>query len=144
MAVMSSAQAPAPSTPSVPLSELRVVSLPEQQLVDHLNDRVPGFRYVLWDMAGDPVGARADEIDMAVAPYFTGGWIEALPAATRLRLVQLQSTGFDGVPEAVGADLALSTAGWATTTPHRPEGTCGWSPSANTAGCSAGTPPTPG
>ena len=112
MAVMPSAQTPAPSAPSVPLSELRVVSLPEQELVDHLSARVPGFRYVLWDMAGDPVGARADEIDVAVAPYFTGRWVGALSAATRLRLVQLQSTGFDGVPEAIGPDLALSTAGW--------------------------------
>ena len=67
MAVMPSAQTSAPSAPSVPLSELRVVSLPEQELVNHLSDRVPGFRYVLWDMAGDPVGARADEIDVAIS-----------------------------------------------------------------------------
>ena len=58
MAVMPSAQTPAPSAPSVPLSELRVVSLPEQELVDHLSARVPGFRYVLWDMAGDGRGPR--------------------------------------------------------------------------------------
>ncbi|WP_082697138.1 MULTISPECIES: NAD(P)-dependent oxidoreductase [Kocuria] len=111
MAVMASAPTSAPSTPSVPLSALRVVSLPEQELVDHLSARVPGFRCVLWDMAGDPVGARADEIDVAVAPV-AGPWIEALPAATRLRLVQLQTTGFDGVPEAVGPGLAISSAGW--------------------------------
>ncbi|MFW6186674.1 MAG: NAD(P)-dependent oxidoreductase [Actinomycetota bacterium] len=113
---MPSAQSPAPAGappgPSVPLSALRVVSLPEQQLVDHLAERVPGFRYVLWDMVGAPVGARADEIDVAVAPYAGGPWLRALPSATGLRLVQLQSTGFDGVPEAVGPDLALATAGW--------------------------------
>ncbi|MEX5294360.1 NAD(P)-dependent oxidoreductase [Kocuria sp. CPCC 205268] len=109
---MASAPHSAPTTASVPLSELRVVSLPEQELVDHLSARVPGFRYVLWDMAGDPVGARAEEIDVAVAPYVAGPWLGALSAAPRLRLLQLQGTGFDGVAEAVGPDLALSSAGW--------------------------------
>ncbi len=115
MAVMASAPSGAPSSappPPLPLSALRVVSLPEQQLVDHLAGRVPGFRYVLWDMAGDPVGARPDEVDVAVAPYATSAWRHALPSATGLKLVQLQTTGFDGVPEAVGPDLALTTAGW--------------------------------
>ncbi|MFI7482959.1 NAD(P)-dependent oxidoreductase [Kocuria sp. M1R5S2] len=104
--------ASAPASATVPLTELRVVSLPEQDLVDHLAGRVPAFRCVLWDMVGEPEGARADEIDVAVTPYFGGPWIRALPRATRLKLLQLQSTGFDGVPEAVGPDLALATAGW--------------------------------
>ncbi len=65
---MTSAPHSAPTTASVPLSELRVVSLPEQELVDHLSARVPGFRYVLRDMAGDPVGARAEELDGALVP----------------------------------------------------------------------------
>lgn len=106
------ARTPAPADPRVPLSELRVVSLPEQELLDHVAARVPGFRYVLWDMVGEPAGARADEIDVAVAPYFGGPWLRALPSASRLRLVQLQTTGFDGVPAAIGPDLALTTAGW--------------------------------
>jgi phosphoglycerate dehydrogenase-like enzyme len=108
MAVM----VPSPTSATVPLTELRVVSLPEQELVDHVAGRAPGFRCVLWDMVGEPVGVRADEIDVAVAPYFGGPWLRALPRATRLKLLQLQSTGFDGVREAIGPDLALATAGW--------------------------------
>ncbi|WP_387741002.1 hypothetical protein [Kocuria nitroreducens] len=106
---MSCARFPAPS---VPLPDLRVVSLPEEELVDRVSARVPGFRCVLWDMARRPGRGPCRQTDVAVGRYFTGRWIGVLPAATRLRLVQLQSTGFDVVPEAAGPALGLSTAGW--------------------------------
>lgn len=98
--------------PLVPLSDLRVISLPEQKLFDMLRPDIRDFRCVLWDFEGEPEGCDREEIDIAVAPFFTSDWIHDSPALEGLKLLQLQSTGYDGIPEKVGPGIALASAGW--------------------------------
>ena len=96
---------------TVPLTDLRVISLPERELFDLLRPNVKGFTCVLWDFTGEPVGCARAEIDIAVAPFFTADWIDGTAALEGLKLLQLQSTGYDGIPERIGPDIALASAG---------------------------------
>ena len=100
-----------PSSP-VPLSCLRVVSLPEQELFDAVAPEAAGFRCVLWDMVGEPQGCAREDVDIAVAPYYSGRWRKNPSVLRDVHLLQLQSTGYDGVPELLGEGTALAAAGW--------------------------------
>ncbi|RKQ36624.1 NAD(P)-dependent oxidoreductase [Kocuria tytonis] len=99
-------------SPEVPLSALHVVSLPEQQLYDEISAAATGFRCVLWDLEGEPEGCAREEVDIAVAPYGSGRWRTDPSVLDTVSLLQLQSTGYDGVPELIGSDTALAAGGW--------------------------------
>lgn len=98
--------------PTVALSDLRVISLPEQKLFDQISAELDDFTCVLWDLEGEPEGCAREDIDIAVAPYFSGRWLKNPSAVENVKLLQLQSTGYDGVPGRIGPDVALSSAGW--------------------------------
>ncbi|MDT0213657.1 2-hydroxyacid dehydrogenase [Rothia sp. ARF10] len=85
-----------------------VVSFPDPVLRDAVGE-VPGVETVLWDPAGDE--APDGRIEVVVAPYL--GAASALGSVTQLpdlRLVQLQSAGFDGVLEVVPEQVAVANA----------------------------------
>ncbi|OXS84435.1 NAD(P)-dependent oxidoreductase [Kocuria marina] len=96
----------------VPLSDLRVISLPEQQLFDEISAETTDFTCVLWDLENEPEGCAREDVDIAVAPYYSGRWLKDPSVVRDVSLVQLQSTGFDGVPEKIGEDVALAAGGW--------------------------------
>ncbi|MDO4918538.1 NAD(P)-dependent oxidoreductase [Kocuria sp.] len=98
--------------PDVPLSALRVVSLPESQLLEEVRAAAPDFRCVLWDLEGEPEGCAREDVGIAVAPYGSSRWRENPSVVAELPLLQLQSTGYDGVPELIGERTALTSAGW--------------------------------
>lgn len=100
------------SVPTVPLTDLRVISLPEQKLFDMLRPHITDFTCVLWNFEGEPDGCAREEIDIAVAPFFTTDWLDDPAVLGGLKLLQLQSTGYDGIPEKLGPDIALASAGW--------------------------------
>lgn len=85
-----------------------VVSFPDPVLRDAVGE-VPGVEAVLWDPAGNEV--PDSRIEVVVAPYL--GAASALGSVTQLpdlRLVQLQSAGFDGVLEVVPEEVAVANA----------------------------------
>ncbi|MFW5474563.1 2-hydroxyacid dehydrogenase [Knoellia sp. CPCC 206450] len=85
-----------------------VVSFPDPVLRDAVGE-VPGVEAVLWDPAGNEV--PDSRIEVVVAPYL--GAASALGSVTQLpdlRLVQLQSAGFDGVLEVVPEQVAVANA----------------------------------
>lgn len=90
---------------------VRTLSVPSPDLRDALADASPAVDVVLWDFATPPEGFDPATLDAAVLPYtgraHLGG---ALDAAPNLRLVQTQSTGYDGVADLVGPDVAIATA----------------------------------
>ncbi|RLY94697.1 hydroxyacid dehydrogenase [Kocuria tytonicola] len=98
--------------PPVDPASLRVVSLPEQELFDAVVPHVTDFRCVLWDMVGEPEGCAREEVDVAVAPYYSARWRMDPSVLRDVSLLQLQSTGYDGVPELLGDGTALAAAGW--------------------------------
>ncbi|MHA7207549.1 2-hydroxyacid dehydrogenase [Arthrobacter sp. MDT1-65] len=90
---------------------VRTLSVPSPDLRDALADASPAVDVVVWDFATPPEGFDPATLDAAVLPYtgraHLGG---ALDAAPNLRLVQTQSTGYDGVADLVGPDVAIATA----------------------------------
>lgn len=70
-----------------------VVAVASEALRELVGD-VEGVELVVWDGKGSP--PRADKVELVVAPYDTGGLpdLSALPA---LRVVQVQSAGYDGM-----------------------------------------------
>lgn len=97
---------------TVALTDLRVISLPEQKLFDQISAELTDFTCVLWDLEGEPEGCAREDIDIAVAPYFSGRWMKNPAAVENVKLLQLQSTGYDGVPQKIGPEVALASAGW--------------------------------
>ncbi len=90
---------------------IRTLSVPTSELRDTLADASPNVEVVLWDFEDAPDGVDPAKLDAAVLPYtgqadLTG----AFATATGLKLVQTQSTGYDGVVDLAGPDVAIATA----------------------------------
>jgi phosphoglycerate dehydrogenase-like enzyme len=99
-----------PSTPSAgPI--VRTLSVPSADLRDALAGVSPAVDVVLWDFGDAPEGFDPAQLDAAVLPYTGRAHLDgALDAAPNLRLVQTQSTGYDGVADLVGPGVAIATA----------------------------------
>jgi phosphoglycerate dehydrogenase-like enzyme len=90
---------------------VRTVSVPTADLREALADASPAVDVVLWDFTAPPEGVDPATLDAAVLPYTGRAHLDgALDAAPNLRLVQTQSTGYDGVADLVGSDVAIATA----------------------------------
>ena len=72
---------------------MAVVALASVALRDAVG-HVPGADLVVWD--GGTLPDRADEVELVVAPYSTAG-LPDLGGFPRLRAVQIQSAGYDGM-----------------------------------------------
>lgn len=84
-----------------------VVSLPGPDWVADVGE-VAGLELVIADLRTVP--ERAAEIEVCVPPYMTGYDRSLLRRLPRLRLVQLLTAGYDGVPEALPDGVALANA----------------------------------
>lgn len=85
-----------------------VVSFPDTRLRDAVGE-IPGIEPVIWDPgsgdAGDP------RIEVVVAPYLGAAHkLSPVVDLPDLRLVQLQSAGFDGILEVVPEEVAVANA----------------------------------
>jgi phosphoglycerate dehydrogenase-like enzyme len=83
-----------------------VVTIATRALLDAIGE-VPGADLVLWD--GTALPARADEVELVVAPYATGG-LPDLGGFPRLEVVQVQSAGYDGMVEQLPPGVVLCNA----------------------------------
>ncbi|WP_029090028.1 2-hydroxyacid dehydrogenase [Brevibacterium album] len=94
------------TTIAFPTAELRDTI--DARIVDHQQSRL---RFVVWSAEEQSPGLNPETIDAVVLPYLNAGpTIERLGELTRLRHVQLQSTGYDAVVGKVGAEVTVSTA----------------------------------
>ena len=90
---------------------IKTISFPDQDLLEAVQPLPDGLRGTVWDFRGDPVDVDAADIDAVVLPYLNAqDVLGALARATNLKLVQAQTTGVDGVAEAVGDDVAIASA----------------------------------
>ncbi|MBV1781358.1 2-hydroxyacid dehydrogenase [Paeniglutamicibacter sp. ABSL32-1] len=88
-----------------------VVSFPSNELLEAVGPLPGGLRAGVWDIAGDPIGVELDEIDVAIFPYMANiSTLKGIGRARNLKLAQTQTTGFDGVHDLVGPDVAVATA----------------------------------
>lgn len=90
---------------------IRTVSFPTEGLLRSLQPLPGGIRGVLWNLVEPPADIGADRIDAVVLPYANWqDWAGPLSVATGLKLVQTQTTGYDGVIEAVGPEVGVANA----------------------------------
>lgn len=85
---------------------MTVVCLPSAELRDAVGE-VSGVRFVVWDGTGEP--DSADDVEVFVAPYLTSAdAAAAIGAFPNAQVVQLQTAGYEGIPELIpqGATLA--------------------------------------
>lgn len=90
---------------------IRTVSVPDRDLLDALQPAPGGLDLVVWDFKDAPVGADLEDIDVAILPYMQRGNLsDQLQSAPALKLVQTQSTGYEGVAEMAGDGVAVCSA----------------------------------
>lgn len=94
-----------------PTRIINTLSLPTRELLEFLQPTANGLHLCFWDLQGEPEGAGYADIDGVVLPYATGaGSGPALAKVPHLKYVQTQSTGYEGLPEIVGANVGIASA----------------------------------
>ena len=87
---------------------IRTVTVPDRDLLEALAPFPEGINVAVWDFKSAPVGANLEDVDAAVLPYMSRGDLsDQLQSAPALKLVQTQSTGYEGVPEMAGDGVAV-------------------------------------
>lgn len=86
---------------------LHLVSLPDESWVADVG-QIPGIELVVADLSSLP--DRHDEIEVCVPPYMQRFDRSVLTRMPRLRLVQVLTAGYDGLPEALGEGISLANA----------------------------------
>lgn len=90
---------------------IRTVTVPDRDLLEALQPAPDGLNLVVWDFKDAPVGADLSDVDAAVLPYMQRGDLsDQLQSAPALKLVQTQSTGYEGVAEMAGDGVAICSA----------------------------------
>ncbi|NKX50724.1 hydroxyacid dehydrogenase [Arthrobacter deserti] len=89
---------------------ITTITFPEPALLEAVAPLPPGFTAGLGDLRGDREGARAEDLDAVILPYQTGSDWRALGRLPQLKLVQTQTTGYDGIADLVGPDVAIASA----------------------------------
>lgn len=90
---------------------IRTVTVPDRDLLEALQPVPAGINLAVWDFKTAPVGTELEDVDAAVLPYMSRGDLsDQLQSAPRLKLVQTQSTGYEGVPEMAGDGVAVCSA----------------------------------
>ncbi|MCC3267774.1 2-hydroxyacid dehydrogenase [Arthrobacter gengyunqii] len=93
------------------LCPVLTMTVPSEDLLEALKPFPDGFRAGIWDLVGEPRDLDYAEIDAVVLPYAAGNdWQEALDRVPRLKMIQAQTTGYDGLPELAGTGVAVATA----------------------------------
>lgn len=90
---------------------MRVVTFPSTELLEAVGPLPEGISAGVWDIGGDPVGVELDDIDVAVFPYMANfSALQGVRRAENLKMVQTQTTGYDGIHELVGPEVGVATA----------------------------------
>jgi phosphoglycerate dehydrogenase-like enzyme len=90
---------------------IKTITFPDRDLLEAVQPLPDGLRGAVWDFQGDPVDADVADVDAVVLPYLNAqSVLGALSRAGNLKFVQAQTTGVDGVAEAVGGDVAIASA----------------------------------
>ncbi|GAA1861293.1 2-hydroxyacid dehydrogenase [Paeniglutamicibacter psychrophenolicus] len=87
------------------------MTFPSTHLLEAVGPLPEGIVAGVWDIEGDPVGVELDEIDVAIFPYMANfSMLQGIGRAKNLKLVQTQTTGYDGVHDLVGPGVSVATA----------------------------------
>ena len=89
---------------------INTVTFPDASLMEAVGPLPSGLQAGVWDLQGPPRGIAPADIEAVILPYAAGTDWGALKDLPRLKLVHTQSTGYDGLPELVGPDVAVVSA----------------------------------
>jgi len=90
--------------------DIRTLTLPTQWHLDAVRDQAGDLQLAVWDLKDDPVGLSSEEIDAVVYHHPSGAaGLKRISALPRLKLIQTQSTGYDGFV-AAGRGAAVASA----------------------------------
>lgn len=88
-----------------------VITFPSTELLDAVGPLPEGIHAAIWDFESDPVGAALEDVQIAIFPYMANfSDLGAVAKAPNLRLVQTQTTGYDGIGDLVGPGVSVATA----------------------------------
>lgn len=92
------------------MSGQQTISFPSQDLIDAVGSFPENLKPVLWDLVNDPQ-TPLDEIEIAVMPYMANpATLKNIRKAPNLKIVQTQTTGFDGLVDLIGGRANINTA----------------------------------
>ncbi len=89
---------------------IRTITFPDRELLEAVQPLPEGIRGAVWDLQNEPQDIELAEINAVVLPYMGPKPLESLKKAPNLKMVHTQSTGYDGVPQAVGNHVAVVSA----------------------------------
>lgn len=95
--------------------DIRTIAFPDSELMGHVDARVPDhqhadLRFVVWSAEHQDPTVSRESIDAIVLPYLDAGpTAQMLDRLPNLKLIQMQSTGYDLVADYVGK-VAVATA----------------------------------
>jgi phosphoglycerate dehydrogenase-like enzyme len=92
---------------------IRTLAVPTSWHLDMLQDIAgDALKLVVWDLRSPPRGAREEDIDAVIFHHPAGAaGLARLAALSNLKLIQTQSTGYDGFIEAGGGATVASAYG---------------------------------
>lgn len=92
------------------MSTQRTISFPSQELIDAVGPIPENLKAVLWDLENDPE-TPLEDIDIAILPYMANPQtLENVRKAPNVKVVQTQTTGFDGMIDLIGDRADINTA----------------------------------
>lgn len=92
------------------MSTQRTISFPTQDLIDAVGPIPENLKAVLWDLENDPE-IPLDDIDIAILPYMSNPQtLKNVRKAPNVKVVQTQTTGFDGMVDLIGDRADINTA----------------------------------
>lgn len=90
--------------------DIRTLTLPTQWHLDAVRDQAGDLQLAVWNLKDDPVGLSREDIDAVVYHHPSGAdGLKRISALPRLKLIQTQSTGYDGFV-AAGRGAAVASA----------------------------------
>ena len=92
------------------MSTQRTISFPTQELIDAVGPIPENLKAVLWDLENDPE-TPLEDIDIAILPYMANPQtLKNVRKAANVKVVQTQTTGFDGMIDLIGDRADINTA----------------------------------
>lgn len=92
------------------MSSQRTISFPTQELIDAVGPIPENLKAVLWDLENEP-RTPLEDIGIAVLPYMASPQrLKNIRQAPNLKIVQTQTTGYDGMVDLIGDRADINTA----------------------------------
>ncbi|GAA1410505.1 dehydrogenase [Glutamicibacter uratoxydans] len=92
------------------MSKQRTVSFPTAELLEAVGELPKNLKPVIWDLESDP-DSPLEDIDITIFPYMADpAFLKNVRKAPNVKIVQTQTTGYDGMIDMIGDRADICTA----------------------------------